>query len=112
MDYVKYCNINNFKPDGSTLKALDKIERKTKLSTTLKAAVSTVPIYKIFVEPSPKHSEVQSIITYDWIEFEKTIRSIDMTKRVIIGKIAQMEAINTHDFNNRQFWKCVSNATR
>ncbi|KEQ19529.1 hypothetical protein [Endozoicomonas numazuensis] len=114
MDVKKYCDIRSFEPDEQTLKALEEIERQTKLSNTLKALVSSVPLYKIFVEPSPKGKTTFDALTYDWLEFEKSLKSIDRRKRTAIWNISQEEGTQTlsHNYNNIKFWKCVANATR
>ncbi|KEQ15028.1 hypothetical protein [Endozoicomonas numazuensis] len=97
MDYFKYCDIKDLKPNARTILALQKIEKQTRLSWALKSLVATVPLYKIFIEPSPKHKEVYDALTYDWNEFEKVMSKVDALSKRKIGDIASMEAMNPHD---------------
>ncbi|MGI9280674.1 MAG: hypothetical protein ACR2PX_13785 [Endozoicomonas sp.] len=114
MDVKKYCDIRSFEPDEQTVKALKKIERQTKLSNTLKTLVSTVPLYKIFVEPAPKGKTTFDALTYDWLAFEQALKSINKYHRRRIWEIASSESLysDSHNQKNRLFWECIQNATR
>ena len=85
-----------------------------KLSTGLKSIVSFIPLYKIFVEPSPRGKTTFDALTYDWLQLEQTLKSINKYQRRKIWDIASAEGAATldHNYKNIKFWGCVENASR
>ncbi|MDE1352139.1 hypothetical protein L9W80_18555 [Vibrio aestuarianus] len=108
---TKFCDTKHIRFSYESMQALERIDNRVGLGNLLVKTVGISPLVEIFLNPKSAVQISQDIYEYHWDEFGQALNSIPDMLRLRVWEEATNMAMGTSG-EEREFWKCVIQASR